>query len=1727
MTSFFTYLHKLNKVKVGIIFLSLCFLVSVAVFILPQLRQAARIKLGSVDGLTITADKQDSLGIFTNTQFTVKTDTDLSPTDLKKNLTIFPATDFDVQPISARQFTLIPKQNLLDNSIYRIEVKTNQKTFSWAFQTKNEFRVVSTLPADKSVYVPTNTGIELIFSHENWEDPKSFFTISPKTEISFERHGRTASFLPKSLNPGTIYTVTLKKGLNLKGTVDTLKDDFTFQFETKPSTPIESKVSFSKPTYEFSDTVTPAFDVYVPSESLSAISADIYKYPSDSSFLNHLNIKNSTPSWASYSISSENLPTNNLAKVNTLNLNIQKQKYSNFFSLPQTLPIGQYLIEVSAAGQKSQALFQVTNVSAYFTQSGTKTLIWVNSLANTPLSGATVSYNNNNQTTDQNGIAYFETDPSDIQLGFQNKTTIVAVKHSLGALYFPLKSEYSIFYQKQLRQSDKYWSYVYIDRPTYLPTDTVRLWGLIKNRDLPDKKTEFTLEVTRTDYHSWDYQPIAVYSKKVTTTDLGTYLEEINLNNFSPGWYSLSFKVDGETVINSGFSVETYIKPAYKISVQTSTKAAFSGDQINLSGQVQFFEGTPVVGMPLKSYNSDNSLASLNVATDSQGKFSVSVPVKNDSANYSPSSVGFTFSPKNPEEGQITGSASVAVFSSSLYFPYPLVINKNNQTTVTINLRQVDLQKYSSTADLAEVFNPAPNQNVHAVIYQIDWLKNQVGTYYDFINKVTSPSYEYSQSMKQIGELDLVTNSFGQAVYNTNLPENSTYKISFTAKDSQGRSVAQDAYLYSNHFSNVEDNYLHLKTDKNQDESNKYNIGDQVNLHIEQAGKTLADNESDKFLFIVSQRGIRSYYLTDNGQFSFKYPESFIPNFYVQAIRFNGQTYQSTENLSLFFNQESKKLNLKLTSDKSQYQPADTAKINVTTLDNNNNPVPAEVVLNVVDESYYALFTDYLNPLSEIYKSVNTDIIATYSSHQYPSSKSGAEGGGCFLPGTQILMADGKSKDIEEIKPGDNIKTRQSFTNKKLVSAKVKEVFTHQVSGYLLINNHLRVTKEHNLYVNGRWLTAGEVKIGDSYLSVDGTYQTIKSVEQRSGLYTVYNLSVDNLHTFFAEGFYVHNEKGGSLFKDTAFFGTLTTNNQGQGSIDIKLPDNLTSWRVSSVGLSSNLQTGSKTFPLLVRLPFFLTATLNTDYLVSDKPIIIVRAFGDGLVSGDQVNFKVESSTLNFSKSVTGQSFEPVKIDVDTLKEGQHKLIFTATSSKGSYKLERTINVLSTHLSRRFAKSFPLTENVSPSSFSAQNQNITIAERGLGKYYPQLLSLVSTWGDRLDQKNARALSQELLNQYFQDQKPVEKIDFNLYQTNTGGFSLFPYSSAEVENTAFLVALSKNKIDNSAAKNYLYSALTEAKDLSAASKALFGIASLGEPVLIQINNIIEDPKTDLESKLYLGLSLAKIGDKERAVSLYRELLSSTKLEEQNISVVALLADLSAMLNQPEADDLLNRVFTTSTKEYLLVNQKLLALQYLLPQANTEPVSFTYSLAGTEKKISLAKGKNLNLYVTEKDLPSLKFSNISGQAIITSVVAVPVEPAKMLANSSLVLTRTFYVAGKESTSIKESDLVKVGLTFQINDNLQDGCYQVQDVLPSGLVPVSALLYPGQDTNLYYYPYQIDGQKVSFCVSKNSTNKNIYYYARVVNPGVFKAENALIQSLANPSIFTLSPSSEINIK
>ena len=209
-----TFLGSLRPWQLfGVLFASVGILISV-ILASQYLQHSAKLKLGSITGLILTADRQDSLGTFSDSSFTLKSDQDLDIASLRDNVTFFPEIEFDIREVGPRQFSIFPKTILKDNSLYRIKILSEQKTFSWAFQTKNDFRVVQTLPRDQATYVPLNSGIEITFSHDNWADiglKEGNFEITPIVDGRFERHKRTLSFVPKDLTPGTLYTIKVKK----------------------------------------------------------------------------------------------------------------------------------------------------------------------------------------------------------------------------------------------------------------------------------------------------------------------------------------------------------------------------------------------------------------------------------------------------------------------------------------------------------------------------------------------------------------------------------------------------------------------------------------------------------------------------------------------------------------------------------------------------------------------------------------------------------------------------------------------------------------------------------------------------------------------------------------------------------------------------------------------------------------------------------------------------------------------------------------------------------------------------------------------------------------------------------------------------------------------------------------------------------------------------------------------------------------------------------------------------------------------------------------------------------------------------------------------------------------------------------------------------------------------------------------------------------------------------
>ena len=127
----------------------------------------------------------------------------------------------------------------------------------------------------------------------------------------------------------------------------------------------------------------------------------------------------------------------------------------------------------------------------------------------------------------------------------------------------------------------------------------------------------------------------------------------------------------------------------------------------------------------------------------------------------------------------------------------------------------------------------------------------------------------------------------------------------------------------------------------------------------------------------------------------------------------------------------------------------------------------------------------------------------------------------CFTAGTQILMADGSTKSIEQIQPGDVVLAADHLNpESKPQAAEVVRFFDNGEKDVVKLSfaddQEVVCTPEHPFYVIGKgWVHAQDLQQGDFCLSATGDKIAFVSKENLVEKQRVYNFEVDNLHTYF------------------------------------------------------------------------------------------------------------------------------------------------------------------------------------------------------------------------------------------------------------------------------------------------------------------------------------------------------------------------------------------------------------------------------------------------------------------------------------------------------------------------------------------------------------------------------------------------------------------------------------
>ena len=951
----------------------------------------------SAPAFVLSPKVERKFGISGNETFVLKAEKVLTEDEINNNLKS--TSSFDVKKISDSEFEINVSKNLSPDQVISFSLEDNERPYNWVFQVAPKLKVVSTIPSDRNATTPINSVIEFKFNTDEFKNVDRQIEITPKIDFRTEKHDESLSIIPlKPLNPKTVYQVRLKS------------PEYGFSFQT-------SEERLQSPRITLADD----FQQVLPDEQLvskvyprnwdqnSTARVEVFKFNSSDEFINSkIKVDGDSNTWYTRYGEDDRVDTNGLAKTSQTDLKIQKTNNLDFFQLPFNLSEGFYLLQFwyDNDSKVEQLWVQSTPVLAYISLARDQTSIWLNSTNNEPVNEATIKVLglDNSYVTNGDGWSSFST-PTNL---FDSKKHYIIVSTTNNKIVILPVRDLKDEIKPDQKNKDDYWGYIYHERQIYKPTDSIYFWGVVKDKD--------TGQVPSTVDIRFGSEENQVKQSVVPNSD-GSYMGMIKLDNFPTGWHYLKSFINGVEISSSSVTITEYVKPELKIETYSSKKAIFASEKVDFTAKVTFFDGTAASNIPLSVYE-DSAYTpedSKELSANMEGQVNYTYSPTYDSSNYYPRHEGVTFLPKTSNRGINDESTYVLVYGGKL-----LIESKgkqeNEKASVEATVYNLDLDLINNKGLSDPKSQTASNQKV-SVETTKNWSeKKENGTYYDFVEKVTKPRYEYINHQDKIDSKELTTNNEGVVSYELNLEKEKSYNVKLTVTDKDGHQNSTTQYFYYYDSSqNQGVSKAEITMDRN---DNSFSLGEEVNLKINKDNLLYKDTDNNKFLYVLANRGKQEIYLRETPEFNFTFEDKYIPNIYVGAIIFNGRYYEEVtsacvqnwtcggydyynryvfEAINIEYKETDRKLDLKLITNKDTYVPGDKATVTVEVTKDNSPVSDASVQIVLVDEALLAMGkVNEPSLLKDLYKTTASFVYYNYYTHKpvLPEQPQAERGGG-------------------------------------------------------------------------------------------------------------------------------------------------------------------------------------------------------------------------------------------------------------------------------------------------------------------------------------------------------------------------------------------------------------------------------------------------------------------------------------------------------------------------------------------------------------------------------------------------------------------------------------------------------------------------------------------------------------------------------------------------------------
>lgn len=937
----------------------------------------------------LVALKTDNQGIELSSAFQLLSKEDIDNNFIKNNLQIIPNTDYEIKKLSNTSYNIIPSTNLENNKVYQVKLESPKGLYSWAFQTKKQFNVDSTIPSNESNYVPERSGIEMYFNMSNLDSMNKYFDIYPHVDGEFIYKDNSVIFVPENpLAQGKKYTVTIKKGFGIKNSEEKLLDDYVFIFTVEKTS--EQAFVGDDLVNIFEDN-TKVFKGYFGKDyKEKEFTIDIYKFKNadafSNSYLEYLKAYEFNQNLEDLSV---------LTKVNTI---YQKpylfdSSYYNegIFELPKELTKGHYLINISLKDNKdfnSYQFLQINDMMMYNAIFKDKILVYAIDGKNSEgISGAEVYLNDKKLgTTKDDGVILENIDFEKLK----GSLNIVKLKaKGYNDFIYAEKLFYYEYYHYNTERY-KYFSYTYTDRDVYLPTDTINLWGYARLKD-DTKVEELKLELVEPS------TGMVIETKYVKPNDIGTYQVSFSLNNWTNSYFRIRIYHNNVQIGSEYLDVKEYTKPLYYIESEFDKDFVYSDEALKLKINAKFFDGYPVKSIGInygtQSYGIDNQYHR-STKLDDKGESIVDIDTSVKSTDWRPKNITIYSTNEEAEERTIRNYNTFTVFPKRQM----LEINHDNDNMeyFSVLLHELDnalygSEKYKDTNDLR---GKALNGSVKLEIHESYYEKYVFSEHYDFINKQKVVDYRYKRiENKVFDEIVAINNGSSDNIKIPNLNKERYYEIIASYDDGNG-GIIEKIYVGMS--------YVPYDSDKNFytldkiDDDKLFRLNEEIELSLTHNGSIAENVEDDKLLVLTMNNGLINYKLYDETTFKDVFKEEYVPNVILNGVYIkNGYIYPVEYNQYFYYDYNEKQIYFDVVTDKEEYRPGDNVVLKVKTYDENKNPISADLNISVVDEAYFSIFPQNVDILHDFYDYVYyTGIISTYLSNEEIKLREDHEKGG-------------------------------------------------------------------------------------------------------------------------------------------------------------------------------------------------------------------------------------------------------------------------------------------------------------------------------------------------------------------------------------------------------------------------------------------------------------------------------------------------------------------------------------------------------------------------------------------------------------------------------------------------------------------------------------------------------------------------------------------------------------